>query len=227
MIRHTTTDPPSTPSFHCSTPTNHIRQTFEIPTPLPTTSVAFAVTNMKSESSTDNRVKVYHSNTQARQFLLNNYYDLLLAVEEELNMPMEFAMINIVYVPTLPTKTLVKSGLIYVGPEMTPTENSIVHSAELRDIQKEVARSVYQLFFGQVINPDWWSDQWVTLGLARYFSGVTPHLPFDAEKEFISDTVQMTIREHNQYTSFAFMAEDYRHRDINSPVLVVVDQRGE
>lgn len=182
---------------------------------------------MKSDSSTDNRVRVYHSNAQARQFLLNNYYDLLLAVEEELNMPMEFATINIVYVPTLPTKTLVKSGLIYVGPGMTPTENSIVHSAELRDIQKEVARSVYQLFFGQVINPDWWSDQWVTLGLARYFSGVTPHLPFDAEKEFISDTVQMTIREHNQYTSFAFMAEDYRHRDINSPVLVVVDQRGE
>lgn len=181
---------------------------------------------MKSESSADNRVRVYHSDSKARQFLLTHFHKLLLAVEKELKMDMEIPKLDIVYVPTLETRTLVKHGLIYVGPQMI---HSLLqhHSLELKEIHKEIARSVYELYFGQVITPYWWTDQWMTLGLARYFSGTTTQLDFDAEREFISDTVEMTIREHNDRYTMTYMAGPYYSVEhINIPNLLIVDHRG-
>lgn len=181
------------------------------------------------QSSTDNRVRVYHTDLLIGSFLLKYFHSLLLAVEQELNLPLELPKLDIVYVPLLTTRTLPKWGLILVGVEMSPVENSVVHSIELKDIQKEIATSVYQMYFGQLIVPEWWTSQWITRGLARYFSGITSHLPFDAEKEFVSDTVQMVIRNHanSDYTEYHWMGYSYYSTDqINNPTLYVVDQRG-
>lgn len=181
---------------------------------------------MNMHSSAGNRVRVYHPIHSMSTFLVNTYYRLLLAVEQELNVPLDIPTLEVVYVPALrETKTLTKWGLILIGPEMNPVENSVVHSKELKEIQKEIARSVYQLFFGQLLSPEWWSDQWVLLGLARYFSGVTKHLPFDAEKEFVVDTVQMVIRDKFFFPTIAIAREYYTIDEINTRELFVIDQR--
>lgn len=181
---------------------------------------------MPVQSSTDNRVQVYHNNPTVGRILLNNFHSLLLAVEEELNVSQELPKLDIIYAPTLSSKTLTKWGLVLVGPEVSPVENSVVHSIELKDIQKEIARSVYQHFFCHLFNPEWWSDSWITLGLARYFSGVTKHLQFDAEAEFISDTVRMVVREHSVWTMNAMAWGPQSIQEINNPNMFAIDQRG-
>lgn len=130
------------------------------------------------------------------KIFLDTYHSLLLAVEKEFNLSLAIPKIDIISVPSLPWKTLTKWGLISVGPEMSPVANSLVHSLELKVVQKEISRSVYRLFFGQLMNVEWWVQEWVTQGMATYFSGTSKHLPFDAEKEFLSDTVQYVIREN-------------------------------
>lgn len=201
-----------------------MRSTFAIDLPLPTTSIGFALTNMPVQSSTVSRVKVYHSNEEIGRSLFYFYHQLLERVENELNVD-PIPKLDIVYAPSLTGKFLVKYGVIFVGPEMAPVEDSTIYSVELKNIQKEISLSIYQLFFGQLINPEWWTDQWLTLGLARYFSGVTKNLPFDAEKEFISDTVQMVIREHT--SSSGWMGKTYFYvEDIDNPNMFQVDQRG-
>lgn len=207
---------------------NHfIRSTFEIKRGLPTHSIGLILTNLPVQSSPDNRVRVYHPNPSSARILLTAYHSLLLAVEEELQQPMEIPKLDIVYTPTLPTKSLSKWGLVAVAGDMSPVENSVVHSVALKDVQKEIARSVYQMFFGQLITPEWWTSQWVTLGLARYLSGVTKHLPFDAESEFLVDTVRMVVREHDLYVRERLSSPYPTKNAINNPNLFVMDQRGE
>lgn len=185
------------------------------------------LTNLPGQSSSDNRVRVYHPNPSSARILLTTYHSLLLAVEEELQQPLEIPKLDIVYTPTLLTKSLSKWGLVAVGGDMSPVENSVIHSVALKDVQKEIARSVYQMFFGQLISPEWWTSQWVTMGLARYFSGVTKHLPFDAESEFLVDTVRMVVREHDLYVRDR-LSSPYPTKDaINNPNLFVMDQRGD
>lgn len=202
-----------------------MQSSFELNDPFPTSSIGFALTNMKVQSSPDNRVKVYHTDAQTAAVLLNNYHHLLLAVEEELQMPLECPKLDVIYVPTLPTKTLTKWGIILIGPEMNPVEKSTVYAIELKDIQKEMARSVYQLFFGQLVHPRWWTSQWFTLGLARYFAGVTKHLPFETEQEFVVDTVQMVLKLHDVYTSSNMGGRYNSLDDINNVDVFAVDQR--
>lgn len=159
--------------------------------------------------------------------LHNWYHKLLVGVEEELKMSLEFAKLDVIYVPSLPTWTLTKWGLITVGMEMFPVENSVVHSVELKDIQKEIARSVYEMFFTQLVSPEWWIYQWIPLGLARFYSGVSKHLPFDAEEEFLMDSVQMVIRTHSENTETSMEYDYYESSRINRPDLFTIDQRGE
>lgn len=180
---------------------------------------------MVGQFSTDNRIRVYHPDPQTATILLNNYHPLLLAVEEEFRKPLEFPKIDIIYVPSLTTNIITKWGIVFIGPEMNPVENSVVHSLQLKEIQKEIARSVYQLFLGHLVNPEWWSDQWVLLGLSRYFAGVSNHLPFDAEKEFVVETVQRVIRDHYFFPIF-WMGRRYDSIDeINNANEFVVDVR--
>lgn len=181
---------------------------------------------MDRQSSPGNRVRVSHPNQRMATILLNTYNRLLLSVEKELNVPWEIPTIEVVYVPTdWGTKTLSKWALILLGPEMNPVENSILHSIELKEIQKEIARSVYQQFFGQLITPEWWSDQWVVLGLARYFSGTTKHLSFDAEREFVVDTVQSVIRDKYSFPWTAIARGYFTIDEINTREEFVIDQR--
>lgn len=182
---------------------------------------------MSVQSTTDNRVRVYHTKPSVAKILLDTYHSLLLAVEDEWMLPKEFPKLDIVFVPTLAPKTLTKWGLVFVGDGMSPVEHSVVHSVALKDVQKEIALSVYQMFLCHLINPEWWTSQWITLGLARYFSGVTKHLPFDAEQEFVVDTVRMVIREHSPWTGWKLSQEYTTLQEINSPNMFAVDQRGD
>lgn len=205
----------------------YVTDSFEVKEPRATTSIAFILTQMKPQTSLDTRVSVYHPNEAAGKLLLNYYHELFLAIEQELNMVSVFNKISIIYAPSLEiTPVLAKWGLIYVNPQMLPIENSQLHSVELRNIKKEAARSIYQMFFGQYVTPVWWNDQWITNGLARYLSGVSSHLPFDAEREFVSDTVQMVIRDYNSFSGQIMGALWYNSAQINRPNLFVVDHRG-
>lgn len=184
------------------------------------------LTNMTDVTSLDNRVRVFHTNENIALILLKNYQKHLLAVEEELNLVMECPKLDIVYVPSMNTRTLTKWTIIALNEEMSPVEQSIVHSLEFKEIQKEIARTVYQMFFGQLVSPEWWTNQWITLGLARYFSGVSEHLDFNAEKEFVVDTVQMVIREHIPFPRTWLEGDFYSSNEINNPDYFVLDQRG-
>lgn len=205
-----------------------ISNQFEISDPLPTSSIGLMLTNMDVYSSDNNRVRVYHMNETVANVLLHTYHHLLLSVEDEFNLPGIFPKIDVVHVPTMTqTKTSIKWGLIAVNDEMSPVENSTIHSVELKDVQKEIARSVYQLFFGQLINPEWWSFRWITMGLSRYFSGVTKHLPFDAEQEFVVDTVQMITSWRSSAIRTTMESSINNMDEVNSPDYLAVDQRGE
>lgn len=202
---------------------------FSISTPLPTSSIGLMLTNMDVYSSSDNRVRVYHTDKEVANILLKNYHNLLLSVEDEFKIPSMFPKLDVVYVPTMtPSQTSTKWGLIAVNEEMSPVEDSVLYSLELKDIQKEIARSVYQLVFGQLINPEWWTFRWITMGLARYFSGVTKHLPFDAEKEFLVDTVQLVTSWKGIHILYWMEYSMYNMDNINSPInSLMVDHKGE
>lgn len=204
---------------------NLYRSSFHISTPITTASLAFALTTMSSKSSIDNRVGVYHTQMETRELLLKNYYNLFLAVEDELNLPNEFTKLQVIYAPSLPSKVLTKWGLIYVNPELVPVENSLVHSLELREIQLEVLRSIYHLYFGHFTSPYYWNSQWVTLGLARYFCSISKHLTFDTEGEFVVNVVQMVLRKHDASIGKRLGDVPASMDEINYPDLYVVDQR--
>lgn len=214
-------------SFSRSDTPNMIRSAFKVSTPIPTTSMGFVLTQMRGQSSQDRQVTIYHSDKQAGTILVNYFDSYLKAVEKELNMATEFSVINIVYIPNLPVNVLIKRGLIFIGPEMIPVQNSLVHSREVKDIQKEVLFSVYSLFMGQLVGIEWWSDQWMTLGLSRYFAATSQHLPFNAEDDFVVDVVQKVVREHDPYTGKWISQGPVNVEEINNPLLFVVDARGE
>lgn len=201
-----------------------MRSTFQIEDPLSTSSIAIALTNM--DALVEDRVTVYHPNSATGQILSQTYGELFKAVEQELNVFMSLAHLKIVYAPALPYPTLSKWGIIFLGTEMAQIESNVLYSVELRSIQKEIARSVYQLFLGEMITPEWWDSQWVTRGLATYLSAVSKHLPFDGEKEFLIDSVHRVIREdHNTNTWLKQNITYGKH--INDPNLLVVQHKGE
>lgn len=202
-----------------------MRVVFEIAEALPTSSIALLLTNM--DIRTDNRVSVYHTNPVVRDILLRTYSQLFLAVEEELNSQNEFSKLDIVYAPALSSPSiLVKWGIILVGDSVQPVENSSVHSVELKEIQKEIARSVYQLFFGQLINVQWWDERWIVNGLAHFFGGTSQHLPFNAEEEFLLDTVFFTIKDEE--CRWQWLLENvWSTNQINNPNVKIIYQKGE
>lgn len=200
-----------------------MRSTFEIRNPLSTSSIGFMLTNM--DFLAEDRVTVYHPDNTTRHFLSRTYTTLLLAVEQELNVAMVMPKLDIVYVSSLPAPTIAKWGLILVGSQIKPIEGDVLYSVELRNIHKEIARSVYELFPGQLITPDWWSNRWVTQGLATYLSAVSQHLPFDGEKEFLIDSVQKVIKE-DQGTLTKLQESIFGTGNINNPNLLVVRHKG-
>lgn len=201
-----------------------MRSTFNIDDPLSTSSIAIALTNM--DALVDDRVTVYHSNSSAGQFLLQTYGELFKAVEQELNVSMMITDLKIIFAPALPYPTLSKWGIIFVGAEMAQIESNVLYSMELRSIQKEIARSVYQLYLGEMITPEWWNSQWVTRGLATYLSVVSKNLPFDGEKEFLIDSVHRVIRE--DHNTFSWLRQNITYgKHINDPNLLVVQHKGE
>lgn len=155
------------------------------------------LTNMDNSASADNRVRVYHTDPVVRDVLLRTYNHLFLAIGEELKVPLEFPKLDVVFAPSFITTpaTVTKWGMIAVGNSISPVENSPVHSMQLKEIQMEIARSIYELFFSQLITPQWWSYRWLTAGLATYFSGTSKHLSFDAEEEFLLNSVHKVLRE--------------------------------
>lgn len=202
-----------------------MRVVFEITDPLPTSSIALMLTNMDLQTS--NRVSVYHPDPVVGDVLLRLYSELFSAVEEELNLRNEFPKLDVVYAPTLTSQSiLVKWGIILVGDSIHPVENSVVHSVELKGIQKEIARSVYQLFFGQLINVQWWDERWIVNGLAHYLSGTSKHLPFNAGEEFLLDTIFFTIKDED--CSWQWLLETVgTTNQVNNPNFKIIYQKGE
>lgn len=190
-----------------------------------TYSIALMMTDMESETSTNKRVKVYHPKTSVRGALTNIYTTTLLSIEKKLKIPL-FPQLLVIYNPSLVNLTVVKWGVISVGPDMTPVENSVVHSVELKDLQKEICRSLFQLYFGHLISPQWWTDQWVLHGISRYFAAVMGILKFDADSEFQVDTVQMVIRDNSLWQHYLERPYHTVH-EINNPSMFAVDHKGE
>lgn len=194
---------------------------------MPTTSIAFFLTNMKPVTSADNRVRVFHTNSKTAESLLQLYSTYFLAVEEQLEVQNEFKKLDVVYVPNLNTPTITKWGLIAVSGELNPIQNSVVDSLDLKNNLKAISRSVYQLFFGQLISPEWWNDLWVTQGLSRFFGATSELLPFDAEKEFELEVVQNVTTVNTIFTDWRMEMPWYTLDYIDNPHVHVVDLRGE
>lgn len=203
----------------------HIRYSYKIDKRISTYSIALMMTDMEAETSEGQRVKVYHPNKAVRGVLTRTFATILLDIEKKLKLIL-FPQLLVIYNPTLANHTLVKWGVISVGPGMMPVENSVVHSVELKDLQKEICRSLFQLYFGHLISPEWWTDQWVLLGLSRYFSAILGILKFDAESEFLVDTVQMVIRDNSLWQDGYLERPYHSVHEINNPSMFVLDHKG-
>lgn len=196
----------------------YLRTAMEYNIPISTHSIAFMLTNMDAATSSDNRVRVYHTDSATREYLRDIYHNNLLEVERQLDATLEFPKLDIVFVPNLPTKTQPNWGMIRVN--LSPVLNSVLHSIELRDIQREILRSVYQLYFGELLSVEWWEDRYILYGLARLFTAWN----FDTEEEFIVNTVQRVIREDS---NLKWMKESIALTGtINTINELVVDHKG-
>lgn len=203
-----------------------IRSVFEIKKPFSTPSIGFMLTNQTMSATSDNRIRVYHEDPQVREILAVNFYNLLLAVEREFKLEGEVPKLEIVFMPTMTRITNSRWGLIVFNPDLIPIlNNSQMEAIHLRDIQKEIAMVIYSQFFGHLVNIEWWADEWVIRGLARYMSGVSKHLPFDAASEFVGDVVQKVIREYDYH--YGFLANWILMDGINDPQTLIRDLRGE
>lgn len=204
-----------------------MRNIFEIRKPFPTVSIGFMLTTIDVSKSLDNRIRVYHPDPESREILRDNFHSLLLAVEKELQLPMEVPKIDIVFAHSLSSITRSKWGMIAVNPDLVPIVNNIQMAAvQLKVIQKEIAMAVYSQFFGQLVTHQWWDeDEWVIMGMARYLSGVSKHLPFDAGDEFVVDVVQTVIRKFDFHHGILGRNVFYKH-DINKPAMLMKDLRG-
>lgn len=174
---------------------------------------------MTKDSSEDDRVHVYHTDPTIRSVLLRMYHELLLAVEDELELPNEIRRLDVVYAPSLTTPTLSKWGLIYVGEAIAPIENSELYSVELKEIRRAVSRSVYEMFFTSYMSPVWWRHRWVQQGLASYFSAMSL-----LTVDFLIDSVQKVIGEDRN--TFTGLQESISGtNDINNPNLLIVQHK--
>lgn len=191
--------------------------------PMATRSIGIVLTNMNMQSSVDDRVRVYHPYAEVRQLLLSNYHQLLLDIESEMGVPIP--RLDVIYTPSSTTIAETKFSVIHIGRSMHPVSNSSVHSVELRDIQREIAQSIYQVYFGHMITPVWWSQQWFLMGLNRYLSGICPHLPFNAAEEFGIDFTQKVLRESTIFNGYRMEYSYYSVDEINQPNVFLLQDK--
>lgn len=175
---------------------NYYKSTIEISKPLPTSSIALAVTNLPPATSANGRVSVFHTKSYTQE-ILQSYQDIFFEVEKQLNVVNGCQELTIIYTPSLITApTLSRWCVIFIGESVINIEKWDVLSLRLKEVYLEMTRSVYQMFFGSLINVNWWSDRWVTNGLTRFFAG-TFGFAFDVQEELLLD-VETAILDEGQ-----------------------------
>lgn len=187
-------------------------------------SISFVLTNMAFTKTTNNRVGLY--SLQAKDAWQVNYNldqvfsPLLLDIETDLSARLWNPKLDIVYVPNLPQRLITKYGFVFVDDSLFNIRNEADFEQTLKEHQAIAATAVMQVYFGELASHEWWSNWWISKGLARCLSGLLS----DTEI-FIFETVQKALHNDNLGGS-SLGSPVVTINAINNPDLMVIDRKG-